>query len=51
MVVKVRIEYGKLSRSHHTDRISLLFKHFGDLKEVAFALEADGRGIDTELFE
>jgi hypothetical protein len=50
-IVKVRAEYGKLSRCHHTDWIFLLFKHFGDLKGVAFALEAVGRGINTELFE
>jgi hypothetical protein len=50
-IVKVRIEYDKLSPCQHTDWIFLLFEHFGDLKEVAFSLKADGRGIDTELFE
>ncbi|KAE9373245.1 hypothetical protein N431DRAFT_438564 [Stipitochalara longipes BDJ] len=49
-VAKVRIDYGRLSRCHHTDWVFLLFRYFGNLEEVMFCLQTDDMEADENLF-
>jgi len=49
-VAKVRIDYGRLSRCHHTDWIFLLFRYFHRLSEVTFILDTNGQIVDDGLF-
>ncbi|PMD41670.1 hypothetical protein L207DRAFT_511486 [Hyaloscypha variabilis F] len=47
---KVRIDYGRLLRCHHTDWIFLLFQYFLTLKEVTFVLGTNGQLVDRNFF-
>jgi len=49
-VVKVKIEYGSLSRCHRTDWVFLLFQNFEHLREVTFAVDAGGKDWDASCF-
>jgi hypothetical protein len=50
-VAKLRIEYGKLSRCHHTDWVFVLFHNFEKPEEVTFVLQGGGNGEEVELFQ